>query len=122
MSATAEIFVVTGPGQGHRHPRMELCLHLTHRSYLATLVIPSHLSSPIPPSFASNPLVAVARLPAPPALPCTSPTRSTSPPAGISRPTWRNGRPVASRRAWCARSWISRWGGPGKCSGSSTSR
>ncbi|XP_030553758.1 UDP-glycosyltransferase 73E1-like [Rhodamnia argentea] len=62
MSATAEIFVVTGPGHGHLHPCMELCLHLTRRRYLATLVIPSHLSSAIPPSFASNPLVAVAQI------------------------------------------------------------
>ncbi|KAK3429753.1 hypothetical protein EUGRSUZ_E01244 [Eucalyptus grandis] len=62
MSATAEIFVVTGPGQGHLHPCMELCLHLTRLGYLATLVIPSHLSSAIPPSFSSNPLVAVAQI------------------------------------------------------------
>ncbi|XP_030474430.1 uncharacterized protein LOC115691836 [Syzygium oleosum] len=62
MSATAEIFVVTGPGQGDLHPSMELCLHLTRRGYFATLVIPSHLFSAIPPFFASNPLVAVAQI------------------------------------------------------------
>ncbi|XP_030466240.2 probable UDP-glucosyl transferase 73B6 [Syzygium oleosum] len=62
MSVTAEIFVVTGSGPGHLHPCMELCLLLTRRSYFTTLVIRSRVSSAIPSSFASNPLVAVAQI------------------------------------------------------------
>ncbi|KAI6680311.1 hypothetical protein NL676_034192 [Syzygium grande] len=62
MSATAEIFVVAGPGPGHLHPCTELCLLLTRRGYFTTLVIPSRVSSAVPSSFASNPLVAVAQI------------------------------------------------------------
>ncbi|KAF7848857.1 hypothetical protein BT93_L1503 [Corymbia citriodora subsp. variegata] len=60
MSASAEIFVVSGPGAGHLHPCTELCLLLTRHGYRTTLVISSRVSSDIPPSFASNPLITVA--------------------------------------------------------------
>lgn len=59
---TGEIFVVTGPGQGHLHPCMELCKHLVSRNYHATLVIPSALSSSIPSSFSQNPLTSIAQI------------------------------------------------------------
>ncbi|KAI6680304.1 hypothetical protein NL676_034185 [Syzygium grande] len=62
MPVTAEIFVATGPGQGHLQPCMELCLLLTRRGYFTTLVIPSRVYSAVPSSFASNPLVAVAQI------------------------------------------------------------
>ncbi|KAF7849561.1 hypothetical protein BT93_L0643 [Corymbia citriodora subsp. variegata] len=62
MSASAEIFVVSGPGPVHLHPCTELCLRLTRNGHRTTLVIPSRVSSAIPPSFASNPLVTVAPL------------------------------------------------------------
>ncbi|XP_015901336.3 UDP-glycosyltransferase 89A2 [Ziziphus jujuba] len=50
-----EIFVVTGSGQGHLNPCMELCKHLTSRNYHTTLVAPSIVSSAIPFSFTQNP-------------------------------------------------------------------
>lgn len=57
-----EIFVVTGSGQGHFHPCMELCKHISSRDYHATLVIPSTLSSSIPASFSQNPLTGIAEI------------------------------------------------------------
>ncbi|KAF7849559.1 hypothetical protein BT93_L0641 [Corymbia citriodora subsp. variegata] len=59
MSASAEIFVVSGPGPGHLHPCTELCLRLARHGYRTTLVIPSRVSSHIPPSLASNLLITV---------------------------------------------------------------
>ncbi|KAF3447854.1 hypothetical protein FNV43_RR08560 [Rhamnella rubrinervis] len=50
-----EIFVVTGPGQGHLNPCMELCKHLASRNYQTTLVVPSTASFAIPSSFTQNP-------------------------------------------------------------------
>ncbi|KAF3447668.1 hypothetical protein FNV43_RR08371 [Rhamnella rubrinervis] len=49
-----EIFVVTGPGQGHLNPCMELCKHLASRNYQTTLVVPSTASFAIPSSFTQN--------------------------------------------------------------------
>ncbi|PON94697.1 UDP-glucuronosyl/UDP-glucosyltransferase [Trema orientale] len=63
MAGENEIFVVTGPGQGHLHPSMELCNHLASRSYHSTLVVPSTaLSSFIPSSFTQNPLTGIVRI------------------------------------------------------------
>ncbi|KAK9219581.1 hypothetical protein WN943_008227 [Citrus x changshan-huyou] len=50
-----EIFVVTGYGQGHLQPCMELCKNFSSRNYHTTLVIPSILVSAIPPSFTQYP-------------------------------------------------------------------
>jgi hypothetical protein len=60
MVGVGEIFVVTGSGQGHLHPCMELCKHFSSRNYHTTLVIPSTLSSSIPSSFSQNPLTGIA--------------------------------------------------------------
>ncbi|XP_056166329.1 uncharacterized protein LOC130137861 [Syzygium oleosum] len=61
MSVTAEIFVITGSGPATSTPH-EARLLLTRRSYFTTLVIRSRVSSAVPSSFASNPLVAVAQI------------------------------------------------------------
>lgn len=66
---SGEVFVVTGSGQGHVHPCMELCKHLTSRNYHTTLVVPSNLSSAIPSSFSSHPLVSIAQITVPPGPP-----------------------------------------------------
>ncbi|XWS62248.1 hypothetical protein CRYUN_Cryun07bG0194100 [Craigia yunnanensis] len=60
----AEILVVTGPGQGHLHPCMELCNHLSSRNYHTTLIIPSSLSPSIPSSFSHKtaPIATTARI------------------------------------------------------------
>lgn len=60
--AVEDIFVVTGSGQGHLHPCMELCKHLSCRNYHTTLVVPSTLSSTIPSSFTQNPLNAIIQI------------------------------------------------------------
>ncbi|KAG6636303.1 scopoletin glucosyltransferase-like [Carya illinoinensis] len=57
-----KIFVVTGSGQGHLHPCMELCKHLASRSFHTTLVIPFSLSSSIPSSFSQHPLTDIAQI------------------------------------------------------------
>ncbi|PON44814.1 UDP-glucuronosyl/UDP-glucosyltransferase [Parasponia andersonii] len=63
MAGENEIFVVTGSGQAHLHPSMELCNHLASRSYHCTLVVPSTaLSSSIPSSFTQNPLAGTVRI------------------------------------------------------------
>ncbi|XP_052296651.1 uncharacterized protein LOC107176354 [Citrus sinensis] len=49
------IFVVTGYGQGHLQPCMELCKNFSSHNYHTTLVIPSILVSAIPPSFTQYP-------------------------------------------------------------------
>ncbi|GMY17895.1 UDP-glycosyltransferase 73E1-like [Fagus crenata] len=56
------IFVVTGSGQGHLNPSMELCNHLVSRNYHTTLIIPSTLSSSIPSSFSQNPLTSILHI------------------------------------------------------------
>ncbi|KAK4788177.1 hypothetical protein SAY86_019496 [Trapa natans] len=63
------VFVVTGSGQGHVHPCMELCRHLGSRDYHTTLVVPSSLSSAIPSSFSSHPFVSIAQITVPPGPP-----------------------------------------------------
>ncbi|KAI4364976.1 hypothetical protein MLD38_021005 [Melastoma candidum] len=67
-----EVFVVTGSGQGHVHPSMELCHHLLSRGFLATLVAPSTLSSSIPSSFSSLAGVTVLRVSSSPGPPMPS--------------------------------------------------
>ncbi|XP_054824125.1 scopoletin glucosyltransferase-like [Prosopis cineraria] len=56
---SAEIFVVPFFGQGHLFPCMELCKHLASRNFMASLVIPSDLTSSIPASFRDYPLVQI---------------------------------------------------------------
>ncbi|THV46606.1 hypothetical protein BGAL_0373g00120 [Botrytis galanthina] len=62
-----EIFVVTGGGQGHLHPCIELCTRLTARNFNTTLVIPDRgietpfeppwsVPATLPQSFIQNPL------------------------------------------------------------------
>ncbi|KAK4860225.1 hypothetical protein QYF36_019509 [Acer negundo] len=57
-----EIFVVTGYGQGHIHPCMQLCNHLSSRNYHTTLIFPSIFASAIPSSFTQHPLTKVAQI------------------------------------------------------------
>uniref|UniRef100_A0A2K2BWY6 anthocyanidin 3-O-glucosyltransferase n=1 Tax=Populus trichocarpa TaxID=3694 RepID=A0A2K2BWY6_POPTR len=57
-----DIYVVTGPGQGHLRPCMHLCNLLNKRNYHTTLVLSSTLSSVIPPTFAQNPLTTIAQI------------------------------------------------------------
>ncbi|XVF52098.1 hypothetical protein PTKIN_Ptkin04bG0237700 [Pterospermum kingtungense] len=52
----AEILVVTGPGQGHLRPCMELCNHLSTRNYRTTLIIPSSLFPSVPTTFSHKTL------------------------------------------------------------------
>ncbi|XVE57332.1 hypothetical protein DITRI_Ditri04bG0082700 [Diplodiscus trichospermus] len=61
---TAEILVVTGTGQGHLNPCMELCNRLSSRHYQTTLIIPSSLSASIPSSFSHKtaPIAAPTRI------------------------------------------------------------
>lgn len=56
---SGEIYVVTGSGQGHLHPCMELCKLLISRDFHTTLVAFSNLSSDIPSAFTSHPLVSL---------------------------------------------------------------
>ncbi|KAF7951092.1 uncharacterized protein EAE97_002643 [Botrytis byssoidea] len=62
-----EIFVVTGGGQGHLHPCIELCTRLTARKFNTMLVIPDQgietpfeppwsIPATLPQSFIQNPL------------------------------------------------------------------
>ncbi|KAF7951431.1 hypothetical protein EAE96_006741 [Botrytis aclada] len=62
-----EIFVVTGGGQGHLHPCIELCTRLTARNFTTTLVVPDRgietpfeppwsVPATLPQSFIQNPL------------------------------------------------------------------
>ncbi|KAM0133244.1 hypothetical protein ACHAO1_006343 [Botrytis cinerea] len=64
---SGEIFVVTGGGQGHLHPSIELCTRLTARNWNTTLVIPDRgvetpfeppcwVPATLPHSFIQNPL------------------------------------------------------------------
>ncbi|KAK3230878.1 hypothetical protein Dsin_002759 [Dipteronia sinensis] len=57
-----EIFVVTGDGQGHIHPCMQLCNHLSSRNYHTTLIFPSNFASAIPSSFTQHPLTKAAQI------------------------------------------------------------
>ncbi|WJZ82975.1 hypothetical protein VitviT2T_002693 [Vitis vinifera] len=77
---SAGIFVVTSTGQGHLFPCIELCNHLASRNYQATLVLPSQLSSSLPPSFLQNPLLRPAPITAPARLmvPESDPLRQQS--------------------------------------------
>ncbi|KAK3429757.1 hypothetical protein EUGRSUZ_E01247 [Eucalyptus grandis] len=63
LSETAEFLVVVpGWDPDKLHLCMEVCLYIASRGDRATLVTPSYLSSAIPPSFPSNPRVAVAQI------------------------------------------------------------
>ncbi|KAL9369059.1 hypothetical protein Peur_040258 [Populus x canadensis] len=62
MGMGRDIYVVTGPGQGHLRPCMHLCNLLNKRNYHTTLVLSSTLSSAIPPSFAQNPLTTITQI------------------------------------------------------------
>ncbi|XP_039155212.1 uncharacterized protein LOC104444246 isoform X2 [Eucalyptus grandis] len=63
LSETFEFLVVVpGWDPDKLHLCMEVCLYIASRGDRATLVIPSYLSSAIPPSFPSNPRVAVAQI------------------------------------------------------------
>ncbi|XP_030953204.1 scopoletin glucosyltransferase-like [Quercus lobata] len=77
-----EIFVVTGAGQGHLHPCMELCTHLSSRNFHTTLVIPSisgTTPTQIPSSFSQNPLTSFVYITSgPPMRPGSDPTRQQS--------------------------------------------
>ena len=62
MGRGRDIYVITGPGQGHLRPCMDLCNKLNTRNYHTTLVISSTLSSSIPSSFTQNPLISIAQI------------------------------------------------------------
>lgn len=64
MESAGEILVLPFYGQGHLFPAMELCSHLASRNYNPTLIIPSYLSSSIPDSLRSHPLIVVVDIPA----------------------------------------------------------
>ncbi|GAV69246.1 UDPGT domain-containing protein [Cephalotus follicularis] len=71
---TNKIYVVTGSGQGHLYPCMELCRFLSSRNYHTTLVISSNLSTAIPSSFTENPLHEIAQIsPSPRPIPGSAP-------------------------------------------------
>lgn len=67
MESAGEILVLPFYGQGHLFPAMELCTHLASRKYNPTLVIPSYLSSSVPHSLRTHPLIVVVDIPADPA-------------------------------------------------------
>ncbi|XAR69175.1 Flavonol 3-O-glucosyltransferase [Bertholletia excelsa] len=70
MAPDGEILLLPFFGQGHLFPCMELCKHLSLRNYKTTLIISSNLSSSVPSSFCSHPLIEVAQIPdAPPPPP-----------------------------------------------------
>ncbi|KAL3500074.1 hypothetical protein ACH5RR_039167 [Cinchona calisaya] len=83
MEAIGEILVLPFFGQGHLFPCMELCKHLSPYNYKAIFIIPSHLSSSVPPSFRNLPLVEVVEIPN---SPSSSPPRSPSPPEMTTPP------------------------------------
>ncbi|OWM65009.1 UDP-glycosyltransferase 73B5-like [Punica granatum] len=64
-----EILVVPFFGQGHLLPSMELCKHFASRNFRAVLVISSNLSSSVPSSLRSLPLVEVVEIPSSPTPP-----------------------------------------------------
>ncbi|KAL8104094.1 UDP-glycosyltransferase 89B2-like [Apium graveolens] len=66
MESAGEILVLPFYGQGHLFPAMELCTHLASRNYNPTLIIPSYLSSSVPESLRSHPLIFVVDIPADP--------------------------------------------------------
>lgn len=66
MGSAGEILVLPFYGQGHLFPVMELCTHLASRKYNPTLIIPSYLSSSIPHSLRTHPLIVVVDIPADP--------------------------------------------------------
>nr|XP_043607156.1 beta-D-glucosyl crocetin beta-1,6-glucosyltransferase-like [Erigeron canadensis] len=59
-----EIFVLPFFGQGHLFPAMELCKNISSHSYNVTLIIPTHLSSSVPSTFATqSSFIHVAEIP-----------------------------------------------------------
>ncbi|GMH02273.1 hypothetical protein Nepgr_004112 [Nepenthes gracilis] len=60
--AGGEIVVLPFFGQGHLFPCIELCNHLSSRNFKITLVISAALSSSIPSSLRSQPLVQIAEI------------------------------------------------------------
>ncbi|KAJ0087203.1 hypothetical protein Patl1_08522 [Pistacia atlantica] len=57
-----QICVVTGYGQGHLHPCMELCKHISSMHYHTTLLFPSIFASAIPSSFTQRPRTQTVQL------------------------------------------------------------
>lgn len=80
MESAGEILVLPFYGQGHLFPAMELCTHFASRSYKATLIIPSYLSSSIPDSLRQHPLIQVSEIPADASELELPPTPSLPPP------------------------------------------
>ncbi|XP_009605747.2 probable UDP-glucosyl transferase 73B6 [Nicotiana tomentosiformis] len=62
MEAIGDILVLPFYGQGHLFPCMELCKKLTCFNFKVTLIIPSHLSSSIPPHVRHHSLIQVVEI------------------------------------------------------------
>ncbi|KAK4792033.1 hypothetical protein SAY86_022468 [Trapa natans] len=88
-----EILVVPFFGQGHLLPSIELCSHLASRNFSVNLVISSNLSSIVPTSLRSHPLVIITELPSSPAPP------PPPPPSLPSLPPQQQNDPLQSHRS-----------------------
>ncbi|XP_009788775.1 probable UDP-glucosyl transferase 73B6 [Nicotiana sylvestris] len=62
MEAIGDILVLPFYGQGHLFPCMELCKKFTSFNFKVTLIIPSHLSSSIPPHLRHHSLIQVVEI------------------------------------------------------------
>lgn len=75
----SEVLVVPFFGQGHLLPSIELCGHLASRNCGVNLVISSNLSSSVPVSLRTHPLVLITEISSSPAPPPPPPQQPNDP-------------------------------------------
>nr|UYI35652.1 UDP-glycosyltransferase [Fallopia multiflora] len=117
MAVAGEILMLPFFGQGHLFPSIELCKHLSSRTFQTTLIISSALSPSIPSTLPHrHPLIRISEIPcsaAPPPPPPEASASTEGPPSGdpfgrqhgqmgLGIESLLSGRPEGSPRPVCA--------------------